>query len=171
MPITGYRNLLKVASYQSLGQVRLRGIEAISKNAACFPAIGVMPFTPGILGVRYAYQPKSKQQKKGNVVPSYRIGVTQSWDSQHTGSLKGSYWASERLLDDIMIRKFVDGVMHGFVQSEVVIKRKANRISLVFLVSKELDIVKFYFLVGFTEKLLTELLGCVVKIEPQSVYS
>ena len=87
------------------------------------------------------------------------------------GSLKGSYWASERLLDDIMIRKFVDGVMHGFVQSEVVIKRKANRISLVFLVSKELDIVKFYFLVGFTEKLLTELLGCVVKIEPQSVYS
>jgi len=36
-------------------------------------------------------------------------------------------------LDDVMIRKFVQGVMHGFVQSEVVIKRKANRISLVFL--------------------------------------
>lgn len=86
------------------------------------------------------------------------------------GSLKGSYWASERLLDDIMIRKFVEGVMHGFLSSEVVIKRKANRISVVFLVSKDQDLVKFYFLVGFTEKLLTELFGCVVKIEPQSVY-
>lgn len=137
---------------------------------ACFPAMRVMPSVPVIFGVRYAYQAKAKQQKKSNVVPSHRIGVTQAWDSQHTGSLKGSYWASERLLDDIMIRKFVEGVMHGFLSSEVVIKRKANRISVVFLVSKDQDLVKFYFLVGFTEKLLTELFGCVVKIEPQSVY-
>ena len=86
------------------------------------------------------------------------------------GSLKGSYWSSERLLDDIMIRKFVEGVMHDFLRSEVVIKRKANRISLVFLISREGDIVKFYFLLGFAEKLLSQLLGCVVKIEPQSIY-
>lgn len=84
------------------------------------------------------------------------------------GSLKGSLWASERLLDDIMIRKFVEGVMHGFLESEVVIKRRANRIILVFLVSIHEDIRKFYFLVGFTEKLLTELLGCIVKVEAQS---
>lgn len=86
------------------------------------------------------------------------------------GSLNGSYWASERLLDDIMIRKFVEGVLHDFLKSEVVIKRKANRINLVFIVSKEGDLTKFYFLVGFTEKLLSELLGCVVKIEPQSAF-
>ena len=85
------------------------------------------------------------------------------------GSLKGSYWSSERLLDDIMIRKFVGGVMHDYLKSEVVIKRKANRITLAFLVSKEGDIVKFYFLLGFAEKLLSQLLGCVVKIEPQTV--
>lgn len=86
------------------------------------------------------------------------------------GSLNGSYWASERLLDDIMIRKFVEGVLHDFLKSEVVIKRKANRINLVFILSKEGDLTKFYFLVGFTEKLLSELLGCVVKIEPQSAF-
>lgn len=85
-----------------------------------------------------------------------------------TGSLKGSLWASDRLLDDIMIRKFVEGVMHGFLESEVVIKRRANRIILIFLVSIHEDIRKFYFLVGFTEKLLTELLGCIVKVEAQS---
>jgi len=84
------------------------------------------------------------------------------------GSLKGSLWASERLLDDIMIRKFVEGVMHEFLQSEVVIKRRANNIILVFLVSIFGDVKKFYFLVGLTEKLLSELLGCVVKVEAQS---
>lgn len=84
------------------------------------------------------------------------------------GSLKGSLWASERLVDDIMIRKLVEGVMHEFLESEVVIKRRANIIIVVFLVSIYGDLKKFYFLVGFIEKLLTELLGCIVKVEAQS---
>ena len=69
-----------------------------------------------------------------------------------------------------MIRKFVEGVMHGFLNSQVVIKRRANCIILVFLVAKEADLTKFYFLLGFTERLLTQLLGCIVKVEPQSAY-
>ena len=73
-------------SLQSLGPVGLRGIiEVISTNVTCFPAMRVVPPALVILGVRHAYQPKSKQQKKDNIVPSHRIGVTQSWDSQHTG--------------------------------------------------------------------------------------
>lgn len=84
------------------------------------------------------------------------------------GSLKGSLWASERLVDDIMIRKLVEGVMREFLESEVVIKRRANIIILVFLVSIYGDLKKFYFLIGFIEKLLTELLGCIVKVEAQS---
>ena len=73
-------------SLQSLGPVGLRGIiDVISTNVTCFPAMRVVPPALVILGVRHAYQPKSKQQKKDNIVPSHRIGVTQSWDSQHTG--------------------------------------------------------------------------------------
>ena len=71
-------------------------------------------------------------------------------------------------MDDIMIRKVVEGVMHEFLESEVVIKRRANNIILVFLVTIYGDVKKFYFLVGFIEKLLTELLGCIVKVEAQS---
>ncbi|KAJ7390176.1 28S ribosomal protein S24, mitochondrial [Desmophyllum pertusum] len=167
MAANGCRNFLKLASVQSLGHAGQRGILGGCRSVACFPAIGVVPSVTGILGVRYAFQPKPKQHQKHNVVPSYRIGVTKSQDSQHTGSLKGSLWASERLLDDIIIRKFVEGVMHDVLESEVVIKRRANRIILVFLVRRE-NIQKFYFLVGFTEKLLTELLGCIVKVEAQS---
>lgn len=171
MASSGCRNFLKIAIFQSFGRISLiRGGQSLTRSVGCFPAIGLAPSLTDIFGVRYAYQPKSKQQKKSDLVPSHRIGVTKCWDSQHTGSLKGSFWASERLLDDIMIRKFVEGVLHDFLKSEVVIKRKANRINLVFIVSKEGDLTKFYFLVGFTEKLLSELLGCVVKIEPQSAF-
>jgi len=55
------------------------------RSVACFPAFGVAPAISGILGVRYAYQPKQKQKR--NEVPSYRIGVTKSQDSLHTGSV------------------------------------------------------------------------------------
>ncbi|XP_020625517.1 28S ribosomal protein S24-A, mitochondrial-like [Orbicella faveolata] len=168
MAANGCRNFLKQAGIQGLNNVYRSGNLGTCRSVACFPAFGVAPAVSGILGVRYAYQPKQKQQQKRNEVPSYRIGVTRSQDSLHTGSLKGSLWASERLLDDIMIRKFVEGVMHEFVESEVVIKRRANNIILVFLVSIYGDVKKFYFLVGFTEKLLTELLGCIVKVEAQS---
>ena len=74
-------------SLQSLGHVALRGVQGVSRNVACFPAMGVVPSAMEIIGVRYAYQPKSKQQRKGNVVPSHRIGVTKSWDSHHTGKV------------------------------------------------------------------------------------
>ena len=73
-------------SLQSLGHVCQKGIHRVSRSVACFPAMGMVPPVSMILGVRYAYQPKAKQQRKGNVVPSYRIGVTQAWDSQHTGT-------------------------------------------------------------------------------------
>ena len=72
------------------------------------------------------------------------------------------------MLDDIMIRKFVEGVFYDLLVSDIVVKRKDNRIAIVFLVKKEVDIAKFYFLVGFSEKLLTELLGCLVKVEAQT---
>ena len=73
-------------SLQSLGHVGQRGIHRVSRSVACFPAMGIVPSVSEILGVRYAYQPKTKQQRKGNLVPSYRIGVTKAWDSQHTGT-------------------------------------------------------------------------------------
>ena len=71
-------------------------------------------------------------------------------------------------MDDIMIRKLVEGVMHEYLVSEIVIKRRANCINIVFLVPPVVNLPKFYFLVGFTETLLTEMLECVVKLECQS---
>ena len=72
---------------QGLGNVYRSGNLGTCRSVACFPAFGVAPSISGILGVRYAYQPKKKQQQKRNEVPSYRIGVTKSQDSFHTGTL------------------------------------------------------------------------------------
>ena len=86
------------------------------------------------------------------------------------GSLAGSYWAADRLADDIMIRKFVEGVFYNQLSSDIVIKRKNNLINIVFLISEleESDLTKFYFKVGFSEKLLTELFSCVVTLDAQT---
>ncbi|EDO36976.1 predicted protein, partial [Nematostella vectensis] len=100
--------------------------------------------------------------------PGYRVAVTKGFESQHTGSLKGSYGASDRLLDDVMIRKYIEGVFYDELDSDIIVKRRDNRIIISFLVNRETDINKFYFLTSFSEKILSEAFGCIVKFEPQA---
>merc|ERR1740136_138833 len=54
---------------------------------------------------------KGTKQKRYNV-PASRIGQLKSWDSRHTGGLRGSYWAADRFHDDIMITKFIEGTFY-----------------------------------------------------------
>ena len=90
---------------QSFGRISLiRGGQSLTRSVGCFPAIGLAPSLTDIFGVRYAYQPKSKQQKKSDLVPSHRIGVTKSWDSQHTG-------ASNYLKDATQLNKYINGIL------------------------------------------------------------
>ncbi|XP_057311838.1 28S ribosomal protein S24-A, mitochondrial-like [Hydractinia symbiolongicarpus] len=101
-------------------------------------------------------------------VPPHRIGVLKSWDSRHTGGLKGSYWAAERFADDIMITKLIEGTFYDRITSDVIIKRRLNEIVICFFVTgrgQEGTTAKVYFLKAFTEKLLSEMMGCIVKIE------
>lgn len=79
---------------------------------------------------------------------------------------------SESIADDLLIRKFIYGTFHSFLASEIIIKRRFNTINIGYLVNLEKrDRNKIYFLVGYSEELLTSLLKCVVKIEVQSVYN
>lgn len=82
-----------------------------------------------------------------------------------TGSLSGSSQASERLMDDIMLRKFIEGVFYELLISDIVIKRRDNQIIIAFYAAGAQGPMKLYFLVGFCERLLTELFGCIVKLE------
>lgn len=84
----------------------------------------------------------------------------------YLGCVVGSENASERLMDDIMVRKFIEGVFYELLVSDIVIKRRDNQIIVAFyLAGSSMVSVKTYFLVGFSERLLSEMFGCIVKLE------
>lgn len=67
-----------------------------------------------------------------------------------------------------MIRKYIDGVFYDHIASDVIVKRKDNRIIIAFIIKRDSEINQFYFLTAFSEKLLGETFGCIVSFEPQS---
>ena len=77
--------------------------------------------------------------------------------------------AAERTFDDILIRKFIKGTWPGLFASEVIIKRRHNLVVVAGLVFQDLTPRKHYFLIGYTEEMLSYLLKCPVKLEIQTV--
>lgn len=77
--------------------------------------------------------------------------------------------AAERTFDDILIRKFIKGTWPGLFAAEVIIKRRHNLVVVAGLVFQQLTSRKHYFLIGFTEEMLSYLLKCPVKLEIQTV--
>lgn len=97
-----------------------------------------------------------------------QIGVSKSWTSFNSANLWEGLRRGDTLVEDILIRKIVTGFWPQYVMGDVVIKRRANVIYLAFFVTSRLRAEKVYFLVGFTEQILSYLLKCPVKLEIQS---
>jgi len=115
---------------------------------------------------------KTKLTYEMSQEPQY-IGVTKGWNSIHAGNM----FVQERPMDkcniaieDMFIRKFMAGTWHNLFASEVIIKRKANVITLSGLITRQLQPKKIYFLQGYTEEMLSRLLKCPVKIDIQTVF-
>lgn len=86
------------------------------------------------------------------------------------GGIEGSLWAHDRFIDDVMIRKFIEGTFYEMLLSDVIIKRTLNQITIsIYVYAKGTTVHKVYFLLGFSEKLLSHLFGCVVKMEIMSI--
>lgn len=77
--------------------------------------------------------------------------------------------ACETVYEDLFIRKFMFGTWHGLFASEVIIKRRHNMVILAGIVHQRVNPRKLYFLIGYTEELLSRFLKRIVKIELQSV--
>ncbi|XP_076459534.1 small ribosomal subunit protein uS3m-like [Babylonia areolata] len=102
----------------------------------------------------------------------YRIGVTKGWNSWHTANLAKEGFgarAAERTFEDILIRKFIKGTWPGLFASEVIVKRRHNLVVVAGLVFQQLTPRKQYFLIGYSEEMLSYLLKCPVKLEIQTV--
>lgn len=104
--------------------------------------------------------------------PPHYIGVRKAWNSWNTSNFEpGIARGAETAQEDILIRKFITGIWVDLVDSEVVIKRRANQIILSYLIGRRASIDQIVFLIGFTEQILSYLLKCIVKIELQSIES
>jgi small subunit ribosomal protein S24 len=83
--------------------------------------------------------------------------------------------AAETVRDDILIRRFLLGTFHDLFASEIIIKRRFNTINIGFLIkiprNNRADAQKIYFLIGYSEQLLSFLLKCIVKIQVQTIYN
>lgn len=76
---------------------------------------------------------------------------------------------SQTAIEDIFIRKFFNGTWHSLVCSEVIIKRQHNMIRIGAIVRQAINARKMYFLIGYTEELLSYWLQCPVTLELQTV--
>ncbi|XP_062817052.1 small ribosomal subunit protein uS3m [Anolis carolinensis] len=101
--------------------------------------------------------------------PPHYIAHRKGWLSQNTSHLDGELGAAERAVEDVFIRKFIHGTFHGCLASEIVLKRRANTVIICAVFLQRLPPSKFYFLIGYTETLLSFLYKCPVKMEVQTV--
>lgn len=97
------------------------------------------------------------------------IGVRKAWNTYNTSGLKDGIRKAETAQEDIFIRKFVHGTWPDMVASDVVIKRRANMIILNFFVVRKVVPLKMYFLIGYTEEILSYVLKSIVRLELQTI--
>lgn len=64
---------------------------------------------------------------------------------------------------------FMTGTWHALIVSEVIIKRQHNIIRIAAILRQSISPRKLYFLLGYTEELLSFWLQCPVKLELQTV--
>ncbi|KRT83048.1 hypothetical protein AMK59_4545 [Oryctes borbonicus] len=101
--------------------------------------------------------------------PPHQIAHRKSWNSWNTSSTEGGLRTSETAVEDMFIRKFMKGTWHGLFMSEIIIKRQHNMIRIAGIVLQSISSRKMYFLIGYTEELLSFWLQCPTKLELQTV--
>ena len=109
------------------------------------------------------------------------IGIHKSFNSLNTGQLEDTYgykkWQEKGgtllsyklFIEDMFIRKFLKGTWSQIFLSEVIVKRQHNTIRIAALIKKSLQTPKVYFLIGYSEEMLSQWLKCPVKLELQVV--
>nr|CAG4638161.1 EOG090X0I6M [Chydorus sphaericus] len=119
---------------------------------------------------RYKITPKKDRPLTYEMAnPPYLIAHRKSWNSWDTSTLHEGLRASETAIEDIFIRRFMNGTWHDLFCSEIIIKRQHNIIRIAGLVRQSTPARKMYFLIGYSEELLSNWLQCPVKLELQTI--
>ncbi|XP_015918635.1 small ribosomal subunit protein uS3m [Parasteatoda tepidariorum] len=98
----------------------------------------------------------------------FQIKHRKGWNTWNTSNLLGGLRKSETAVEDFFIRKFMHGTWHRIFLSDVIIKRRHNLIIIAGIIAQNLQVRKLYFLIGYTEEMLSYIFKCPVKMELQS---
>lgn len=85
------------------------------------------------------------------------------------GNMLDGLRPAETAIDDEFIRRFMTGTWHDLIASEIIIKRQHNIIRIAAITVQKISVTKVYFLIGYTEELLSYWLQCPIKLELQTV--
>ncbi|XP_031620227.1 28S ribosomal protein S24, mitochondrial [Contarinia nasturtii] len=119
---------------------------------------------------KYKKTPKSDRPLTYEMAnPPWFIATRKSWNSWNCSNLEDGLRPKQTAVEDMFIRKFIVGTFPTLVCSEVIIKRQFNHIRISFLFRRAITPSKYYFLIGFSEELLSYWLQCPVTLEIQSV--
>uniref|UniRef100_A0A8D0G4K3 Mitochondrial ribosomal protein S24 n=1 Tax=Sphenodon punctatus TaxID=8508 RepID=A0A8D0G4K3_SPHPU len=153
-----------------------RGLRAFPWRCGSFSWI--LPGSRGIQTTAVCHKNRAARVRVGKgdkpvtyeeVHPPHYIAHRKGWLSQHTGNLEGEGGTAERTIEDVFIRKFIYGTFHGLLANEIVLKRRANVLIICAVFVQKVSPTKFYFLIGYTETLLSFFYKCPVKMEVQTV--
>lgn len=112
--------------------------------------------------------------------PPEDIAIKKGWNSANTAQLEDTFLRKEEMgqdlphkvfVEDMFVRKFLHGTWPEMLASEVMIKRHHNIIRIAAIINRKTPPRKAYFLIGYTEQMLSYWLKCPVKMELQSVES
>ncbi|SPP82700.1 28S ribosomal protein S24, mitochondrial [Drosophila guanche] len=101
--------------------------------------------------------------------PPHFIAHRKSWNSWNTSTLLDSQRPAQTAVEDLFIRKFITGTWHALTCSEIIIKRQHNTIRIASIIRQAISPRKMYFLIGYTEELLSYWMQCPVTLELQTV--
>lgn len=82
---------------------------------------------------------------------------------------RGELRTAQCITEDHFIRKFMTGTWHNLVLTEVIIKRQFNHIRIAAILKQGISPRKMYFLIGYTEELLSYWLQCPITLELQTI--
>ena len=109
------------------------------------------------------------------------IAFRKGFNAANTAQLEGTFLEREKIgqdiphktfTEDLFIRKFMSGTWPELLSdhTNIIIKRQHNFIRIAAIITrKKHNPDRMYFLIGYTEELLSYWLKCPVKLELQSV--
>ena len=114
---------------------------------------------------------KGKVPENDKNLKPYSVNKLRSWNSRWGVPPRSKKFGKEKMaeltVDDLFITKFIRGTFPMNPDNPIIISRKENIINITLPLM--MDPFTVNFLVGYSEKILSEWLGCQVNVNPSCV--